>query len=104
MPGAEIAMSLFGAERALLQAEAELELLLYSLYGTRPNDWSSFEYDRKARRLDVYSVTPSAAAVDALGRAGFAVVCEHDHAAAQFTGCACRAHAAPRRGQNPEDR
>lgn len=85
-----VAERLFAGEAALLHAERGLEVVLYGVYGAQPGDWTSYSYDRTERRLDVYGVAPRPTAVDALQRAGFAVVVEHEHPEEQFVRCACR--------------
>ncbi len=80
-----LADELHQAERRLLDMRAKLEELLESLY---PAGFTSFDsYDAT---LDVFGVLGSTAAVDALHRAGWVHVYEHDHAAAEFRRCACR--------------
>jgi hypothetical protein len=83
-----LADELVEAEQRLLDARALLEDLLDSLYGDQ--GWASYEVGPMAC-LDVYGVTASPAAADALRRAGWDYVWQHDHAATSFLGCACRA-------------
>lgn len=90
-PVGSLAAALFGAESALLAAEHALEAMLDSLYGA--SGWHGFEAGRGV--LDVYLVIPSPAACDALHRAGFALVTEHNHQARAFRECACRQRSAP---------
>lgn len=80
-----LAQLVLGAEAAFLRAEKRLEQLLDSIY----ERYDDFEIDAM-HGIDVYGVTASPAAVDALLRAGFARVTEHDHARVEFIHCACR--------------
>ncbi len=80
-----IAAAVVGAESALLRAERDVEDLLDALFG----DWQHFEVGPDFS-IDVYGVTPSPAAIDALQRAGFVTVWLHEHPNTQFTSCACR--------------
>ena len=85
-----IARELFRAELGLRQAEDQLDELLDSLFGDRPDDWSDYHYDRSDRSLEVFSVIPADAAFDALVRAGFQRVWLHDHSRDKFLRCACK--------------
>jgi hypothetical protein len=81
-----LAQQCASAESNLLRTERELERLLDSIYPT----WTAFEIDGM-RAIDVYGVdAPSPAAVDALLRAGFGAVVEHEHDATKFVECGCR--------------
>ena len=84
-----IATFYFNALNGLSKAERELELVLDSLYGAH-GGWRDYETYRRERSLDIYGVIPSDAAVDALHRAGFASVTQHDHDIGEFVRCACR--------------
>lgn len=83
-----LAAELEAAESRLLDARALLEDLLDSLYGA--GAWQSYEVGGMAC-LDVYGVVASPAAADALRRAGWDYVWQHDHEAVRFRACACRA-------------
>lgn len=85
-PIGALAVALHDAHRKIMDAEAQLERLLDSLYGD--NGWSNFEAG-ETFELDVYDCTPSEAAAEALMRAGFRVVGQHEHALAKFVNCAC---------------
>lgn len=79
-----LAVTLHDANRKLLDAEAALDRMLESVVG----EYTNFEVGDRLE-LDVYSCTPSTAAVDALQRAGFSTVTLHEHDRSKFAKCAC---------------
>lgn len=86
VPVGSLAVAVHDAQHALIRAEAALERMLDSLYGDK--GWSNFEHG-ESFELDIYDCAPSPAAVEALFRAGFRVVAEHEHPRSKFAKCAC---------------
>jgi hypothetical protein len=91
--------------RELREARADLQVVrhrvstfLESLFpGWRPRfpisaGWAFTHPDA----IDVYSIVPSPAAVDALRRAGFRVVTLHEHEATRVIACSCKPEPEPK--------
>lgn len=85
-----LAAALFAARKYVEVAEARVEELLDSLFGKEPDNWTHFETDSRDRSIEVFGCIPSEAAADALFRAGFQRVSQHEHDYGEFRRCACK--------------
>lgn len=85
-----LAADLRDSERSLRSAESRVEAFLTTLFPA----WRGWVFTSPAG-IDVYSVTETSAAVQALFRQGFVTVTLHHHQAERFITCKCVPREAP---------